>query len=643
MSNKFISAASSVLIFTISFFIYYSANIHSLGFADGAEFALVTKLASIAHAPGFPAYVVITWILNKLFSVLCVNHIDSLLIISNLYASLANVFIYFIYIILMKKANPQSNKTIFIISFLSVLIFSSGVTIWHWNSMIEVYSLQLLSFSGLIFGLLKYSVDKKPFYLILASVFCAIALSNHHLTMILFLPFIPFFLHETFVIKMEIRQTEAKVKASTKREITPNYFQIVLSKNFLLFIVLTFLITTVFYTWMYFRASTEIPFKFGNPDNISRLWYHLTGGSWINQTQKEVKGLIPRRIPFFIDLIYNQFFIFSPFVVLGIYLLLKSNNYKLLFVSLSYFLIVLVYQIRIAQFADTDAYMVFPFFIVSIILPFGLLFFCQFKQFLVYVIPILVFIQIYLNYSKVHDDKFNVSRDLMKSFDYSVPKNAVVLVSDWTLVSQFYYFQLIEKFRPDVIMLNYDIKFCNFKNFPLMYPNFYNSIRNPYDKFVADLGEKHPQDIYNTGCNLDSDSLLFSYGNCIKSIIKEAQNQNRPILYDPKTFVFLTQYNIIEPNAFVSGCFVSAQKSEIGKEFQSLKNFEFLNSNLIYKEPAAADKVIDILTMLEFSNKYYSAHKDTLAILRIDSSLNKINFVKQNMKKNIKFLFNQSN
>jgi hypothetical protein len=172
-----------------------------------------------------------------------------------------------------------------------------------------------------------------------------------------------------------------------------------------------------------------------------------------------------------------------------------------------------------------------------------------------------------------------------------------------------------------------------------MYPNFYSQIKIPYLKFVNDLGEKHPQDIYNTGCNLDSDSLLASYNHCISTIIALAKKQGRPVFYDPKTFVFLTKYNIIRPDAFVSGCFVSAQKSNIGQGFQELKELNFLNSQLIVNEPAAADKVIDILTMLDFSNKYYSAYKDSAAVAKIDLSFNQVLEVRLKMKKNIKFLF----
>jgi hypothetical protein len=91
--------------------------------------------------------------------------------------------------------------------------------------------------------------------------------------------------------------------------------------------------------------------------------------------------------------------------------------------------------------------------------------------------------------------------------------------------------------------------------------------------------------------------------------------------------------------AFVSGCFVSAQKSNIGQGFQELKELNFLNSQLIVNEPAAADKVIDILTMLDFSNKYYSAYKDSAAVAKIDLSFNQVLEVRLKMKKNIKFLF----
>ena len=58
MRRKTILFSLSVLLsFAIPTLIVLSNVGYFLGFADAAEFALVTKIAGIAHPPGFPAYV----------------------------------------------------------------------------------------------------------------------------------------------------------------------------------------------------------------------------------------------------------------------------------------------------------------------------------------------------------------------------------------------------------------------------------------------------------------------------------------------------------------------------------------------------------------------------------------------------------
>src|SRR5262245_20924833 len=73
----------SVPVFLLSLIISLSnANFSNLGFADAAEFALTAKIWGIAHAPGFPAYVLISGLWLKLTSLFGVPTIASLVIFS---------------------------------------------------------------------------------------------------------------------------------------------------------------------------------------------------------------------------------------------------------------------------------------------------------------------------------------------------------------------------------------------------------------------------------------------------------------------------------------------------------------------------------------------------------------------------------
>ena len=90
MSEKTISRLGCLLVFLVSLMIsLVNANFNALGFADAAEFALVNELTGIAHAPGFPAYVLFSKIFTMVFSAFGLAHIPSLVLFSSLCMSFA--------------------------------------------------------------------------------------------------------------------------------------------------------------------------------------------------------------------------------------------------------------------------------------------------------------------------------------------------------------------------------------------------------------------------------------------------------------------------------------------------------------------------------------------------------------------------
>ncbi|MBL0096468.1 MAG: DUF2723 domain-containing protein [Bacteroidetes bacterium] len=61
-----------------------NANFSVLGFADAAEFALLSDLAGIAHAPGFPAYILLSKLFSTVLSISGIGHIATLVIFSRI-------------------------------------------------------------------------------------------------------------------------------------------------------------------------------------------------------------------------------------------------------------------------------------------------------------------------------------------------------------------------------------------------------------------------------------------------------------------------------------------------------------------------------------------------------------------------------
>ena len=94
MYNKLHKNLIGVLCFIIPFLLYFITKSDSLALADAAEFALVAKIGSIAHAPGFPSYIIFGWIWLKLLSLISSNVILNLILFSIVSTSVASVLFY---------------------------------------------------------------------------------------------------------------------------------------------------------------------------------------------------------------------------------------------------------------------------------------------------------------------------------------------------------------------------------------------------------------------------------------------------------------------------------------------------------------------------------------------------------------------
>ena len=57
-----------------------------------------------------------------------------------------------------------------------------------------------------------------------------------------------------------------------------------------LFAIVTTGLVIFFYGWMMLRAGAELPYKFGEPDTLSRLFFHVSGGAFIKTKSSAVRG-----------------------------------------------------------------------------------------------------------------------------------------------------------------------------------------------------------------------------------------------------------------------------------------------------------------------------------------------------------------
>ncbi|MEP7264385.1 MAG: DUF2723 domain-containing protein [Bacteroidota bacterium] len=621
----------ALLSFLLPSIIVYSNTGFFLGFADAAEFALVSKIAGIAHAPGFPAYILAGKLWSAIVGLAGVNHITAMILFSIVCTASATVLLFMTFDkILTYIYGDVSFFTRHLVSFVACCSFFTGVTAWLWSSNVEVYTFQVLAFAMVIYGLTGNAISHNKKSIYIAAVGAAFGLANHHLTMIFFLPFTLWFFTSPFQPKI-ISSTKNQKKVTTSKVLFA-------ADSFRKFTIVTTILTVCFYGWMFIRASQPLPFKFGSPDSMQRLFYHLAGGAWLENTQQSVKGIVGLRFPYFMKISFEQIFLFLPFLILGCIELFRKRIPKLVYIAAGYYLLMLIYQLRIDQTADTDAYMLPSFFVLAICIPFGMMKMISWQRNLQYILPAFIIIQTVINFPKTDKRSFNVSETLMQELDRSAPKGSVILFADWTSVIQYYYFRIAENFRPDLVVLNYDLKFTHYRILPELYPEFYKEIKPEYDRYIDLLGSAHPQEIYNTGCSLDNPELLQSWVTTIQKIKTYCSNKGVPFMNDPKAFVFLNQYQLMGNNSLMSGPLVTTMNTGKGKDFLKL-DYKWLNSPLLLSEPSATDKMVDLEAALDFNRNYFHSTGNEVLGKEADASYERIKQLQRKMKRNMPFVY----
>jgi len=631
----------ALLSFVFPFILYISTSANTLMFDDSAEFATVISLGSIAHPPGTPAYILTAMIWESLSSLIGAPVILSLTYFSGFCISLASLllFLSFRKILTLNNSNENEINQTRWVAFFTALAFAVGPTTWAWANNIEVYAFQCLAMAITLFGLVNYNKTRETKNLFLAGFGIALALSNHHVTMVFFLPLVPFFFIPNLFEKAKEENNPKKKNKEVRKSVFTEYLTVLGDKKFWLMAGIAGVFTFAFYGWLYIRAQHEYLFMFSKPDTLDALFFHVRGGAYTKNLTDTSKAIISARVPFFLKLTMMQIGLLVPFLFLGFYSLIKRKQAALLFVILSYFLMLFFYQINNNQWASTDAYMLLPFMILMIAVLFGVReFFTKWK--LVYVIPFLLIISVALNLSSHNRKTYPVGKELMQLLDKSCPQNSVILISDWTTVMLYNYYRLVENFRPDLIVLNYDIKFTHYRILPLQYPEFYKAIASDYDAFIDELRKEHPYQVITTGCDLSTVKLMDLFIKLVGKIETVAKNENRAFMTDPRAHVFYMNQKIYNPNRYVSGCFMSTVPGDSTSSNYFLDmDFKFLKSPLLFEDAGALDKLVDFQAMLDQHSAFYKANSDAKRLARAESTHARIMKLQRDMKKNMSFAY----
>jgi hypothetical protein len=458
------------------FIVYVTTLAPSVVEIDAGELATVQIMLGIAHPTGYPLFT----LLGHLFSLIPFHFskIYQLNLLTAIWCSLVIiVFVYTCKLILdnlnvfettnktklqkdakkgkrkkgeenKKQATPPLKLTIgepvkYIASIAAGLLLGFDRTFWNQGNAVEVYSLQAFLFCLIIFSLLKAYITPDgergltKRWLIFAAIL-ALGFTNH-MTTLFVLPATAYLYFDKFRLK------------------------ITGIKRLLIMIFLIFLpIFAGTYLYLPIRASQGPVLNWGNPVDFERFYRHVSGWQfqiWFFKSSEVMK----KQLGYFFSNLFSEFSIGILFCLYGIVIsYLKARKFFIFNIIL--FLFSLLYASNY-DIVDIDSYFLMSYVALSFFALFGIVqIFSKFsfkkynQSIATALIALFILIQVIFNYKENDLKDVYTFEDFSKSTLNSTKPNSIVLTYLWDyLVSPSYYFQLVEKYRPDVTVVDKEL------------------------------------------------------------------------------------------------------------------------------------------------------------------------------------------
>ena len=459
------------LAFLLPLMIYTLTVNPTVSFTDSGELSAVCSTLGIAHPTGYPLFTLIGFLWLKL--PLPISNVQSLNIMVSLFTAISSYFLFNSFLLIFKKFNaklkmPASDFFVYNIAIAGSLAYSFALTVWQQSTSVEVYSLHLLLMNVVIFYALKGHFEsnfQNKFYII-ASLFLGLSFANH-LTTILIVPALIYLYFSNGTLGLSISVERLK------------YFGIMA-----LFVLLGLSV----YMYLPLRSMTEPEFNWGMVHrSFDKFMYHIQGKQyqvWMFSGE-QVSENIGR---FFSAIPYQLAFIGIPFIFWGIWRLFKSSKPILIFVLI--FIISCYFYSINYSIHDIETYFLTAYLGMIILAFIGIYdWLDRYRKYyyLALLIPLISFI---LNYPNVDQSKNYLVEDFAKTLVNNLEKDAVIISSQWDYWnSAFWYYQHVENFRKDVVLIEKELLRRTWYPLQLMkwYPEVLKKSKQDIENYMVEL------------------------------------------------------------------------------------------------------------------------------------------------------------
>jgi len=434
MMNKIFKSSlwRSLFLFTLSSIIYIITMMPDIGFTDSGELAAVGHTLGIAHPTGYPLYTIIAhvWSLISPFSTVYDLNLLAALMTAGSISIFSLILEEALSFTSCKKEHASS------ISFSVSLMFAFGSTVWSQATSLEVYSLQLLLFMLSIYFFIKaMKHGGMSNHLLIWGFLIGLSFTNHGTTILL---------APAMILGYFSNWTTGKIDFSSQK------------LRGLLPLIPLFIAGLLVWLYLPIRSAQNPIINWGE---VHRNWdafsYHAFGKQY--QVWMFNEGTAKENFPkYWSALIGMTSWIMLLPIMYGVLIAWKSNKSILVF---SIMLIIgnLVYGLNYG-IHDIETYFISGFIGAFILAAYGIYGLLQKIVRYHYAVLLLPMLNVGLNYveNDKHEDR-SVSSYISLMID-PLPKNSVIISAQWDfLCSGFLYKQIVEGYRPDIIMVEKEL------------------------------------------------------------------------------------------------------------------------------------------------------------------------------------------
>lgn len=420
---------------------------------DAGELAATQYSLGISHPSGYPLFNMIGFVWSK---IPIGSVIFRLNLLCAIWVALANFFMVKTAFLILKntllkqltvKPAAKNNPSVSIAQpiLLQLLASISGIltlafckTWWIQSAGVEVYPLHVALLAVFFFEFIKtyykHTPTKKDWLLV--GLFLGLCFTNH-LTSILILPAV--------IVLYFLRMKFTKESLISGLVMVGSFAFIFLS----------------IYGFMMIRAGSSPLANYGNPDNMEYLKRHISGWQFqvfMGADDKKANDSVANFFTYF----SNQTLVVGLLLFMaGIVFSFMKNARMAIFWGLN-LLCTLIY---ISQYNihDIENYFLLGYMSAGIFMTFGIYWIFSLikgieKNKAIYLILLLPLLPLTINYKTADQNKLSYVDEYSIAALNSVEKDAIILSREWDVfVSPVYYYHLVEKQRPDVLILDKEL------------------------------------------------------------------------------------------------------------------------------------------------------------------------------------------